>query len=125
MTRSESGFTLVEVLVAIVILSVGVIALAGSTAMVTRMIGRGKVDTRVAQVASRRIEALRLLAASTTPRCTAGNFTNGGPLSADGLTETWTVPAAGKVRNVQVNVSYRTPRGPRTASVVTRIECPA
>ena len=123
MKHSESGFTLVEVLVAIVVMAVGVIALAGSTAMVTRMIGRGKVDTRVAQVASRRIETLRLLAASTTPRCTAGTFTNGGPLSADNITETWTVPGAGKVRTIQVNVSYRTVRGPRTASVVTRIEC--
>jgi prepilin-type N-terminal cleavage/methylation domain-containing protein len=121
--HSESGFTLVEVLVAIVVMAVGVIALAGSTAMVTRMIGRGKVDTRVAQVASRRLETLRLAAASTTPRCTAAGFANGGPVSADGITETWTVPAAGKVRSIQVNVSYRTVRGPRTASVLTRIEC--
>jgi prepilin-type N-terminal cleavage/methylation domain-containing protein len=121
--HSESGFTLVEVLVAMVVLAVGVIALAGSAGMVTRMIGRGKVDTRVAQVASRRIETLRLAAASTTPRCTAASFANGGPVSADGITETWTVPAAGKVRSVQVNVSYRTARGPRNASVLTRIEC--
>jgi prepilin-type N-terminal cleavage/methylation domain-containing protein len=123
MKSSDSGFTLVEVLVAIVIMSVGVIALAGSSAMVTRMIGRGKVDTRVAQTASRRIETLRLLAASTTPRCTAGSFVSGGPVSANGLTETWTVPAAGKVRSIQVNVSYRTVRGPRTASLLTRIGC--
>ena len=123
MKQSESGFTLVEVIVAIVVLSVGVIALAGSTAMVTRMIGRGKVDTRVAQVASRRIETLRLAAASTTPRCTAAAFANGGPVTADGLTETWTVPAVGKVRSIQVNVSYRTARGPRNASVLTRIDC--
>jgi prepilin-type N-terminal cleavage/methylation domain-containing protein len=123
MKRSESGFTLAEVLVAIVVMAVGVIALAGSTAMVTRMIGRGKVDTRVAQVASRRIEALRLAAASTTPRCTAAAFANGGPVAADGITETWTVPAAGKVRSIQVNVSYRTASGPRNASVLTRIEC--
>jgi prepilin-type N-terminal cleavage/methylation domain-containing protein len=121
--HSDSGFTLVEVIVAIVVMSVGVIALAGSTGLVTRMIGRGKVDTRVAQVASRRIETLRLTAASTTPRCTAAGFANGGPVSADGLTETWTVSAAGKVRSIQVNVSYRTARGPRTASVLTRIDC--
>jgi prepilin-type N-terminal cleavage/methylation domain-containing protein len=121
--RSDSGFTLVEVLVSIVILSVGVIAMAGSTAMVTRMIGRGKVETRVAQASSRRIETLRLSALSTTPHCTAGTFISGGPVTANGLTESWTVPAAGKVRSVQVNVTYRTVRGPRTASILTRIEC--
>ena len=124
MKNSNSGFTLVEVIVAIVVLSVGVIALAGSTAMVTRMIGRGKVDTRVAQVASSRIASLRLSAASTTPRCTAISFASGGPTpSVNGIPETWIVPAAGKVRSVQVNVSYRTVRGPRTASILTRIEC--
>jgi prepilin-type N-terminal cleavage/methylation domain-containing protein len=121
--RSDGGFTIVEVLVAIMVMSIGVIAMAGSTAMVTRMIGGGKVETRVAQAASRRIEALRLTASSTSPRCTAGGFANGGPVSANGLTESWTVPAAGKVRTVQVNVTYRTPRGPRTASIQTRIDC--
>ena len=123
MSRSESGFTLVEVIVAIVVLSVGVIALAGTTAMVTRMIGRGKVETRVAQAASRRIEMLRLAAYSTTPHCTAASFVSGGPTTANGLTESWTVPAAGKVRSVLVTVSYRAARGARTASIQTRIEC--
>jgi prepilin-type N-terminal cleavage/methylation domain-containing protein len=121
--RSDSGFTLVEVLVAIVVLSVGVLAMAGSTAMVTRMIGRGKVETRVAQAASRRVEGLRMAALSTTPRCTAGAFASGGPVTANGLTESWTVPAAGKVRSVQVNIIYRTVRGPRTATIQTRIDC--
>jgi prepilin-type N-terminal cleavage/methylation domain-containing protein len=121
--RSTSGFTIVEVLVAIIVLSIGLIALVGSSAMVTRMIGRGKVETRVAQAASQRIEALRLAAYSTSPRCTAGAFANGGPITSNGLTESWTVPAAGKVRNVQVNITYRTVRGTRTANLQTRIEC--
>jgi len=121
--RSASGFTIVEVLVAIIVLSIGLIALVGSSAMVTRMIGRGKVETRVAQAASQRIEALRLAAYSTSPRCTAGAFANGGPITSNGLTESWTVPAAGKVRNVQVNITYRTVRGTRTANLQTRIEC--
>ncbi|HEV8177795.1 MAG TPA: prepilin-type N-terminal cleavage/methylation domain-containing protein [Gemmatimonadales bacterium] len=123
MKRSASGFTIVEVLVSIVVLTIGVIALAGSSAMVTRMIGRGKVETRVAQAASFRLEALRLAAYSTLPRCTAGAFANGGPVTTNGLTESWTVTAAGKVRTVQVTVSYRTVRGPRTSSLQTRIEC--
>ena len=123
MSRSDSGFSLVEVLVAIVVLAVGVIALAGSSAMVTRMIGRGKVETQVAQAAARRVEALRLTAYSTTPRCTAGAFASGGPVTTNGLTESWTVPPVGKVRNVQVNVTYRTARGPRTVNIQTRIEC--
>jgi prepilin-type N-terminal cleavage/methylation domain-containing protein len=121
--RSASGFTLVEVLVAIVVLGIGIVALVGSSAMVTRMIGRGKVETSAAQAASRRIEILRLAANSTTPRCTAAGFANGGPVTTNGVTESWTVPVAGKVRSVQVNVTYRTVQGTRTASLLTRIEC--
>jgi prepilin-type N-terminal cleavage/methylation domain-containing protein len=121
--RSTSGFTLVEVLVSIVVLAIGIVALAGSSAVVTRMIGRGKVETRVAQAASSRIEALRLAAYSTSPRCTAAAFAAGGPVTTNGLTESWTVPVAGKVRAVQVDVTYPTVRGPRTVSLQTRIEC--
>jgi prepilin-type N-terminal cleavage/methylation domain-containing protein len=123
MKRSAAGFTLIEVLVAIVVLGVGIMAMVGSSAMVTRMIGRGKVETRAAQTASRRVEMLRLAANSTTPRCTAAAFGNGGPLTTNGVTESWTVPGAGKVRSVQVSVSYRTVQGARTASLKTKIEC--
>jgi prepilin-type N-terminal cleavage/methylation domain-containing protein len=121
--RSTSGFTLVEVVVAIVILGIGVIALVGSSAMVTRMIGRGKVETRAAQAASLRFEALRLAAYSSTPNCTAGAFAAGGPVTTNGITESWTVAPLGAVRSVQVNVTYRTVRGSRTATFQTKIEC--
>ena len=123
MKQSSAGFSLVEVLVAIVVLGVGIIALVGSSAMVTRMIGRGKVETRAAQVASRRLETLRLAAYSTSPRCTAAGFISGGPTTTSNVTESWVVPTVGKVRSVQVNVTYRTVQGTRTASLQTRIEC--
>ena len=122
MLRSRFGLTLVEVLIAIVVLSVGVIALAGGSAMVTRMIGRGKVETRAAAVASRRIEALRL-AASTLPRCTGSLFTSGGPSIHDGVSESWVVPSTGKLRLVRVTVTYLTVRGVRSAALQTGIEC--
>jgi len=124
--RDEAGFSLVEVLVAVTILGVGVVALAGASALTTRMIGRGKTDTRSTQVATSRLEWLRLQAYSTSPRCTSGNFANGGPVTTpEGVTESWTVdgPGVGALRKVRVNVSYRTVRGTRTDSLVTRIEC--
>jgi prepilin-type N-terminal cleavage/methylation domain-containing protein len=117
-----SGLTLIEVLVAIVVLGIGIVALAGGSSMVTRMIGRGKVETRAAQVASRRMEALRLAAASS-PRCTAAAFSNGGPAIHDGVTESWVVPVAGKLRLVRVTVTYLTVQGLRSAALETGIEC--
>jgi prepilin-type N-terminal cleavage/methylation domain-containing protein len=121
--RARSGFTLIEVLVAVTILAVGVVALAGSSATVTRMIGRGQSDTRAAQLATLQVEALRLVAYSTTPRCTA--LANGGPTTTDHITLSWTVTvsATGTGRNVSVTASYATGRGTHTEVLTTQIEC--
>ena len=62
MKHSPLGFTLTEVLVAVLVLAVGVVALASTSATVSRMIGLGKIETRAAQAASRRMETLRLAA---------------------------------------------------------------
>ena len=58
MTR-EQGFTIVEVIVAILVLTVGLLALVTSAALVTRMIGRGQRSAVAAQYAQRRLEMLR------------------------------------------------------------------
>ncbi len=121
MKRARSGFTIVEVLVAVMILGVGVVALAGSSAMVTRMIGRGKVDTRAAQLATQQVEVLRLVAYSTTPRCTA--LANGGPQTTDNVTLSWTVAVTGTGRTLTVSASYATVAGTRTQALTTHIEC--
>ena len=122
MKRTDTGFTVVEVLVAVVVLSVGVIALVSSAAMVTRMIGRGKMETRAAQVASRRLETLRRIAYSTSPRCTAGGFANGGPQTTQGVTETWQLTGTSP-RTITVNVSYATAYGTHTDVLTTLVEC--
>jgi prepilin-type N-terminal cleavage/methylation domain-containing protein len=121
--QARSGFTLVEVLVAVVVLGIGIVAMAGTSGVVTRMIGRGKIDTRAVQVASQRLENLRLAAYSTTPRCTAVGFASGGPVTANSVTTSWVVPNAGATRTVTVTVSYATPRGTRSETLTTIIKC--
>jgi prepilin-type N-terminal cleavage/methylation domain-containing protein len=121
--RNERGFTLVEVLVAVMVLSVGITALVGSSAMVTRMVGRGKTETQAAETATLRIERLRLLAYSTTPRCTAGGFASGGPVTVQGMRERWIVDAAGSVRRVSDTVTHRTARGTHKDVLTTFIQC--
>jgi prepilin-type N-terminal cleavage/methylation domain-containing protein len=121
--RPSSGLTLVEVLVAVVLLAVGILALTGSSAVINRMLGRGKVETEAALAAARRMEQLRLLAGSTTPRCAASEFVSGGPAVEGGLLASWTVPPTGAVRRVRVTVNYVTLRGPRSAVLETTIAC--
>jgi prepilin-type N-terminal cleavage/methylation domain-containing protein len=121
--RSSRGLTLVEVMVAIVIVGVGIGGMAGSFALVTRMIGRGRVQGRAAQLAKSRIEQLRLLAGSTSPRCTAVALSSGGPLSTRAVTERWEVGSAGAIRQVRVIVSYPVTGGTHADTLQTRIDC--
>ena len=122
-TPRTLGFTLIEVMVALIVLGVGILALSGSSAMVNRMIGRGRVETHAALLAARRVEKLRMAAAATTPRCTSPSFTSGGPLWEDGLLQSWTVDPSGPVRKVRVSVSYLTIRGSRAAVLETGVPC--
>jgi prepilin-type N-terminal cleavage/methylation domain-containing protein len=123
MQHRRSGFTLVEALVAVVVVGVGIVALMSASSSVTRMIGRGKMETVAAVAAARRMEALRLAAEATSPRCNNPAFTSGGPVMAGGVAEQWVVAASGKVRPVRVTVTYLTVRGLRTARLETRIRC--
>ncbi len=123
MKCSRLGFTLVEVLVAILVLSVGLIPLVGTSAGITRMIGRGRMESRAARAASSRIEILRLAAHATSPRCTDPTFVSGGPVTSGGMTESWLVAPPGTVRLIRVTVTYVTVRGPRAAVLETALTC--
>lgn len=123
MKHSPLGFTLTEVLVALLVLGVGIVALVGTSGTVTRMIGRGKIETRAAQVASSRMETLRLAASATSPPCTSPGFTSGGPVLWRGMAESWIVPPSGRVRRVRVTVTYLTTRGSREAMLETALTC--
>jgi prepilin-type N-terminal cleavage/methylation domain-containing protein len=127
MNQRERGFTLIEVMLAVVLLTIGAMALVGSSALVTRMIGKGKESTLAVQVATARFEQLRTIAASTATPCTAGGFASGSasPNSA-GVSESWVVgpaPAAGTGRDVTVSVTYRDNRGTITDTRTTTFLC--
>lgn len=104
-----------------IVLSVGVVAMAGSSAMVTRMITRGKISTRGAQVAERRLETLRQTALNTTPECTS--LSGGSATQTGGITESWAVSGSGKTRTVQVIVSYPFVGRTHTDTVTTLFLC--
>ena len=122
MKHDRGGFTLVEVLVAMMVLTVGITALVGSAGVVTRMIGRGEMGARAAQMASWRLDALRLSAYSTTPRCTSGQFVGGGPVTSRGITEKWVITGT-TPRTIIDSVSYRTVKGTKTDVLTTQVRC--
>ncbi len=57
--QAKQGFVLVELVIAILVLTVGLLGLAGSAALVTRMITRGQRSSAHAAFAARRLEMLR------------------------------------------------------------------
>jgi Tfp pilus assembly protein PilV len=120
----EQGFTIVEVVVAVLLLTTGVMALVGSSAMVTRMIGHGRESTLVGQVATARAERLRQVATSTAVPCTAPAFKSDSAPAAGGIAEKWVLlPAAGVTSTFRMTFTYRTSRGSRTDTMLTTVLC--
>jgi prepilin-type N-terminal cleavage/methylation domain-containing protein len=120
----EKGFTLIEVLIAITVLSIGAMALVGSSAMATRMIGRGRESTQVSQVATARAEWLRQIASATTPPCGSALLKDS-TVASSGITQQWQVLAlsASGTRDVRLMYSYKVPKGTRTDTMTLTLLC--
>ncbi len=123
MTAKQSGFTLMEVMVAIVILSVGLLAMASATANVTRMIGHGKWATVASQVAMQRLENVRRVAYSTSPACTSSALIGGSATVGSGVSETWSITGSGNTRQVLVTVTYPGAGRSTTDTITTILRC--
>ena len=117
--RDERGFTIVEVLVAVIVLVIGVVALVASSASSTRMIGRGRSSTRAVQAATARMEIIRANAYRTSPDCTA--LANGSDSASTGVVTTWTITGTGTPRTVRVISTYRVPGRSRADTLTTQI----
>jgi prepilin-type N-terminal cleavage/methylation domain-containing protein len=121
--KGRSGFTVAEVMVALVVLSVGILALAGSAALTSRMVGRGQHATSLGLAAAGRVERLRQVALSTATPCSAAEWRSasaGGP----GLSESWEIlDASGPVRRVMVVLRSRHATGASSDTVFTAVLC--
>lgn len=124
---AQGGFTVLEVLVALLVLGVGITALVGTSALVTRQVGRGRIVTIASQLVNQKLEDLRRAAAVKDGfgnRCTAAAFTAGGPVTNRGVTYGWSIAGAGNApRLVTVTASYPVPGGSKTFSVSTYVGC--
>jgi prepilin-type N-terminal cleavage/methylation domain-containing protein len=88
-TTPRGGFTVTEVVVAVMILSIGVLGLAGTSAAVARQMGGSADMTRAASRAASRLE--RLSGMSTCPP-TSGTS---GSETSNGVVERWSMRGAG------------------------------
>ena len=110
----RAGFTLVELLVAMMMFAVGMLALASTAAAVTRLMGGAKRQTLAANVAQSRLERIR---ASKCTTLTSGADT------VRGIISTWTVAAVTRGVDVTETVIYPTSNGNRTRTYKTTLTC--
>jgi prepilin-type N-terminal cleavage/methylation domain-containing protein len=120
---NRSGFTIAEVIVAVAVLSVGLLALAGSTALSSRMVGWGQQATHLGQAAAARVERLRQVAFSTVPACSAPEWRSDSAIGR-WLDERWEIlDQAGPVRRVLIVLRARRPGGTISDTVLTAVLC--
>lgn len=117
--RARRGVTMVELMVALAIISVGVFGLAGGATLVTRLMGGGTVQDRASRIANAHIEQLRSRSCSSI---SAGTDT------VRSIISTWTksdITVSGNRRGVSVNltVQYPTSKGMRSQAYRTILPC--
>jgi type IV pilus assembly protein PilV len=124
--RNRKGFTIIEVLIAIIMLTIGVLALASSSGAITRMMYFAQRRTDASALAQSVLDSLRYMANNTSPKCTA--LANGGPtatgVAKPGFTATATVASpSADTRSVVVIVNYRVANRAKSDTVSSTLLC--
>ncbi len=111
----RGGFTLVELIVAVVVLAIGVVALGSTASTVSRMLTGGAAQTLAAQVAQSRFEMLRSVPCAQVTSGTA---------DTRGVTERWHVTSLGnRTFSVLDSVTHKTSRGHKVEVYHSVLRC--
>ena len=114
-TGRRAGFTLVELLVAMMVFAVGMLGLAATAASVTRMMGGARRQTIAATVAQSRLEKIR---SSPCASLLSGTDT------VRGVVSKWTITSVSRGMNVVDTVTFRSSRnGTRMRVYRTTLPC--
>jgi Tfp pilus assembly protein PilV len=117
LSRRRAGVSIVEVLVAIVLLAIGLLGVAGNAAIAPRASACGARERRAAQRAADRLAALREQGCAAAR---SGVLVD--PRAA--ASERWTVGAvAGGAALVDVEVRWRAPAGQRVLLLRSGLLC--
>ncbi len=113
----RAGFTIAEVLVALVLFAVAMLGVAGSSALAVRVTGSALRERRAVQRAGDRIASLRAQGCASVRSGSAAD-------AALALDERWTIsPQSGSVTLIDEQVRWRTASGTRTLLLRSAILC--
>lgn len=122
--RARAGFTLIELILAMLIVATGVLSMLATGQTVVRLMSGSRQATLAATLAQSRIEALRALDCSA-PQLASGTVVTRGITHR--ITVTTPVSAANSmsVREIIDSVSYRNDRGITQTQVYSTVRpCP-
>ncbi len=117
--RDGKGFSLIELIFAMVLLSVGLLGIAAVFPLGTRFVSAGKVTSTAVALAGEKMEELESLPLDS-PSLQAGSYSD----QIDPYTRSWTIaddtPMLG-VKHLQVTTSWQSPRGTRQVTLETYV----
>jgi prepilin-type N-terminal cleavage/methylation domain-containing protein len=114
MLKPLRGFTLLEVLIALNIITIGLLGLLGTLGPMTKLAGQGRARGRAALMMASRADLLRTEVKMGAPACVIPS--GGSSLHPDGVFESW------RARSVGASIELEILAGRDT--LVTRVPCP-
>lgn len=122
MRRSSAGFTLLEVLLALLVLSTGLLGFAGTLGPVSALAGQGRIHSRVAVVLASRASRLRTELQAGAPGCVLP--APGSAVHPSGLDESWASSLSANVVELRIVARFPLPRRLAAETLIARFPCP-
>jgi hypothetical protein len=107
--RPRRGASLVELIVAMLLLSVGLFSVLGTSGSVSESLGGGMRQTLAASIAQARIDSLTSIGCQSL---TTGGATSSGSSTLRGIEESWSVEDGRNVKAIRVSVTVPGRRDP-------------
>lgn len=113
--RPRNGVSLVEVLVACMVLSVAVLGILGTSNSIAQQMGGGMRQTVAMGIAQARIDSLSSISCAGLTALSSGTSTK------RGITETWTVTDGVNIKTIAVVLTI--PKRVNPVTITTMIPC--
>ena len=122
MRPTSAGFTLLEVLLAVLVLTAGLLGFAGTLGPVSALTGQGRIQGRVAVVLASRVSRLRTELQAGAPGCVLP--ASGSAVHPSGLGESWVSSLSANIVELRIVARFRLPRGVEAETLIARFPCP-
>jgi prepilin-type N-terminal cleavage/methylation domain-containing protein len=122
MRRASAGFTLLEVLLALLVLTAGLLGFAGTLGPVSALAGQGRIHGRVAVVLASRVSRLRTELQAGAPGCVLPAA--GSAVHPWGLDESWASSLSANIVELRIVARFRLPGRTPVETLIARFPCP-